>query len=203
MGPRQRSHFALPPGSVSRAWRRRCARPRRPPASRAPWRAVAPRSSSTAGASRSSSASIWRRARVGRAGKWRDPRPCPHHPAGLPGPFPKKLGTQALLEPQQPALPSSERPRTPGPGQDASTESSEAPRSPSPEVLHGLVLLTSCGTLCLQVTLSSGVWVTRVTDHSQGSMSPCAPQPWGSMSSCAPVPGAHVTLCPHLYCPRH
>lgn len=53
---------------------------------------------------------------MGRAGKWRDPRPCPHHPAGLPGPFPKKLGTQALLEPQQPALPSSERPEPQGPG---------------------------------------------------------------------------------------
>lgn len=72
------SHRAPPPGSVWRAWLRRCERRRRPRANLAPWRAAAPRSSSTAGACRSSSASTWRRARAGGlSGPQQREPPCP------------------------------------------------------------------------------------------------------------------------------
>lgn len=150
--------------------------------------------------------------RPGSGGPRPRPPPMALWPCPAAWPISQEPWCPVLLEPQQPALPSSELPRPPWPGRDPSTESSEAPLSPGGAA-------SSPAPLSLRDPMSSGDsflggQVAYVTNHSQGSMSPCAPVSGACVTSCpsAPeahvtlspsVPGAHVTSCPHSYCPRH
>lgn len=127
------------------------------------------------------------------------PPPCP-----AAWPISRETVPRRSWNPSNLLWPPERCPNPQGLGRVAGTESSEAHVSPFPEVLHGLVPLTPCGTLlCLQVTPSSGAWVAHVTNHSKGSMSSCVPVPRACVTLCPSTPGAHVTSCPSPWGPCH
>lgn len=140
------------------------------------------------------------------------PRPWPCGPAPQPGPFPKSPGARRSWSPNSQLCPPSSYPDPHGRG------GTPAPSLLKPHVSPGGAA-SSPAPLSLWDPMSSGDsflggQVAYVTNHSQGSMSPCAPVSGACVTSCpsAPeahvtlspsVPGAHVTSCPHSYCPRH